>query len=78
MKSNKIQHYFNNNITGSTFKSIKMKDLRKTPIAIPYDIQKQKYIADFLLKFDNKEHLMEMKIQEIINFKKGLLQKMFI
>ena len=43
-----------------------MKDLRKTPIAIPYDIQKQKYIADFLLKFDNKEHLMEMKIQEII------------
>lgn len=78
MKSNKVQHYFNINITGSTFKSIKMKDLKKTPIVLPSDRDMQDYIADFLLKFDRKSYLIEKQVQNTIKFKKGLLQKMFI
>ena len=78
MKSNRVQHYFDIHITGSTFKSIKMKDLRKMPIIIPYDINKQEYLADFLLKFDRKCYLMEKEIEDFKLFKKGLLQKMLI
>ena len=78
MKEDKIQHYFDTHITGSTFKSIKMKDLRKTPITLPCDISKQEYIADFLLKFDKKCYLVEKQIKCFNQFKKGLLQKMFI
>ena len=78
MKSKRVQHYFDIHITGSTFKSIKMKDLRKTPITLPCDISEQEYIADFLLKFEKKCYLMERQIKGFNQFKKGLLQKMFI
>lgn len=46
LNSNKIQNYFESNITGSTFKSIKMKDLKNTPVTIPDSFELQNEIIN--------------------------------
>lgn len=78
LSSNKIQYYFKSNITGSTFKSIKMKDLKNTPVTIPDNIELQIEIIDFLTIIDLKIDNLKNELDNLIKFKSGLLQQMFI
>lgn len=78
LSSNKIQYYFKSNITGSTFKSIKMKDLKNTPVTIPDNIELQIGIIDFLTIIDLKIDNLKNELDNLIKFKSGLLQQMFV
>ena len=78
LSSNKIQYYFKSNITGSTFKSIKMKDLKNTPVTIPDNIELQIEIIDFLTIIDLKIDNLKNELDNLIKFKSGLLQQMFV
>ena len=78
LNSNKIQNYFESNITGSTFKSIKMKDLKSTPVSIPDSFELQNEIVQFLSSVDSKIFCIENELNNIEKFKTGLLQQMFV
>ena len=78
LNSTKIQNYFESNITGSTFKSIKMKDLKNTPVTIPDSFELQNKIIQFLSSVDSKIVLVDNELNNIQKFKKGLLQQMFV
>lgn len=51
--------------------------IRSIPIKIPL-IDEQKKISQFLMSIDNKIELLEKKHQYYQDFKKGLIQQMFI
>jgi type I restriction enzyme S subunit len=58
------------NITNTTFLSKKMK--------LPISKEEQNKIGNFLKELDNKIDLLKLEISQTQNFKKGLLQQMFV
>lgn len=77
LTNNNANKYFLGNMTGSSFKSIKIGDLREMPVSIPSLIE-QKKISKFLKSIDNQIELVENQIDKSKTWKKGLLQKMFV
>lgn len=69
--------YFEGNMTGSSFKSIKIGDLKIMPCAVP-SLKEQIKIADFLTSLDESIESLDKEIEGTTTFKKGLLQKMFV
>jgi len=64
--------YFTNNITGSTFKSIKIGDLRLTPLRLPC-IQEQQKISEYLLLIDKLIESIEQEIAFVEKWEKNLM-----
>ena len=64
-------------ITGSTFKSIKMAQLKSTPMPIPC-LEEQRKIADFLSAYDEAISYAKQELDKWKELKKGLLQQMFV
>lgn len=62
---------------GSTQKALTMVELRKIKLSFPC-LKEQEKIADFLSTIDKKIELVNIKIDEMKKFKKGLLQQMFV
>jgi type I restriction enzyme S subunit len=62
---------------GSTVKGIKGAILKKILIKLPA-LHEQQKIANFLTNLDKKIELIEKELCSVKEFKKGLLQKMFI
>lgn len=75
MTSYETRRYFENNITGSSFKSIKMKELKSMPLLIP-DIFEQKEIIKVLFTADVEVQDLEKKLQIIKDQKKYLLNNL--
>ncbi|MFH1900579.1 MAG: restriction endonuclease subunit S [Patescibacteria group bacterium] len=73
--NDKTKKYFENNITGSSFKSIKMKDLRKMPFKIP-ELKEQQAIAEVLTKADEEIEKLEEKRKAVADQKKYLLNNL--
>ncbi|MCU4188643.1 restriction endonuclease subunit S [Flavobacterium sp. HXWNR29] len=71
------KRYFENNMTGSSFKSIKIGDLKLMPVEIPC-LEEQQKIASFLSAIDVQIEGVSKKIEQTKLFKKGLLQQMFV
>ena len=71
-----VLSYILNNVTGSTFKSIKISDLKKAIIPLP-NKEEQKKLGIFLSKLDNLITLHQRKLDKLSNVKKALLEKMF-
>lgn len=67
---------FTKYITGSTIPHIYFKDYKNEECVIP-SIEEQTKIANFLSALDDKIKQTENQIQQIQEWKKGLLQKMF-
>ena len=65
------------NTAKATVDSLRMDTLTKMPIELP-TIEEQIKIADILSISDNKIKLIENDIKIVKNFKKGLLQQMFV
>ena len=63
--------------TGTTAKGINQKSLKKINIHYP-TIGEQEKISDFLLAIDKKIEAISQQINLTAQFKKGLLQKMFV
>ena len=66
-----------NGITGSTFKSIKIADLKKVNIPVPSKAE-QKQIAAFISIIDHLITLHQSKCDNLKELKKYMLQNMFI
>jgi type I restriction enzyme S subunit len=62
---------------GSTVKSLRMDCFEKCMIKLPNQNEQQK-IADFLTNLDDKINLTEQKLNQARQFKKALLQEMFV
>jgi type I restriction enzyme S subunit len=72
-----VLSYILNNVTGSTFKSIKISDLKKAIIPLP-NKEEQKKLGIFLSKLDNLITLHQRKLEKLKNIKKACLEKMFV
>ena len=68
---------FTKYITGSTIPHIYFKDYSKEKLLIPCSAEQNK-IASFLISIDNKIEMTEKQIEGSNQFKKGLLQQMFV
>lgn len=68
---------FEKYISGSTIPHIYFKDYSKEKVKVP-TIQEQTKIAQFLTDLDTKIDGLQSKVDELIEYKKGLLQKMFV
>lgn len=75
MTSYETRRYFENNITGSSFKSIKMKELKSMPLLVP-DIFEQKEIIKILFTADKEIQYLEKKLQIIKDQKNYLLNNL--
>ncbi len=62
---------------GSTFTAVSGSDIKSIKINLPYLPEQQK-ITSFLLNIDNKIESVKIQITQAQNFKKGLLQQMFV
>lgn len=71
------KRHFMNSITGSSFKSIKMKELRLTPLKLPC-IPEQQKIAEFLTSIDKIIESKQQQITQAEQWKKGLMQGLFV
>lgn len=63
--------------TGSTRKRIGLSDLKKLPIVVPC-LEEQTKIANFLSIIDQKIDVVAQQIEQAKQWKKGLLQQMFV
>ena len=74
--SDKVLNEILNDVTGSTFKSIKVADLKKIEIPITNKDEQGK-LASFLTKLESLITLHQRKCEKLKNMKKALLEKMF-
>lgn len=65
-------------VTGTTVKHIYNKDVAKLKIYLPIEIKEQTKIANFLSSLDKKIELTDKELNATKEFKKALLQKMFV
>jgi type I restriction enzyme S subunit len=63
--------------TGSTRKRIGLNDLKQLPIKVPC-LEEQTKIANFLSAIDQKIEVVAQQIEQAKQWKKGLLQQMFV
>lgn len=63
---------------GSGLPNIQKKDLKSFPFRITKDLKEQTKIANFLSAIDEKIELVSTQIEETQEYKKGLLQQMFV
>ena len=63
--------------TGSTFDAINSKEIKNVKILLP-SIQEQEQIGIFFKNLDEKIEASEEKIKKIEEFKKSLMEKMFV
>lgn len=77
LKGDSINKQFFEQNTGGTQKFLSLSVIRSLTIIIP-SIQEQQKIANFLSGIDVKIENTKQEINQMQNFKKGLLQKMFV
>lgn len=72
-KNNEVKNY----IATSSQPALSMENIRKFKILLPSSIE-QKKIADFLTSIDNKINSVNKQLEQTQEYKKGLLQQMFV
>ena len=63
---------------GSGLPNIQKKSINEYRINVSMTLEEQQKIADFLSSIDDKIEKLSSKLEELKEFKKGLLQQMFI
>ena len=77
LNSYNIQKQFKELQTGTALKQLPKKNLTKLIFKLPC-LEEQEKIAEFLSSIDNKIENLSNELENLKEFKKGLLQKMFI
>ena len=78
MNSNLILRRIEKKITGTTHQRISRKNLEKTILNVPSNIQEQIKMGNFFKQLDKIINLENNKLENLTFFKKYLLQKLFI
>ncbi|MDQ7090592.1 MAG: restriction endonuclease subunit S [Methylococcales bacterium] len=65
-------------VTGTTVKHIYTKDLKVIVVNFPSSFKEQTKIANFLTELDQKINLVEKQLNGTKDYKKGLLQQLFV
>lgn len=68
---------FSQGLTSDTW-NLKFEKFREIKIFIPSSLEEQEKIADFLSSIDSKIESIEKELEGLKEFKKGLLQQMFV
>ncbi|MBB1312489.1 restriction endonuclease subunit S [Aliivibrio sp. SR45-2] len=79
--SYKINHFKNEvirRVSGTTVKHIYAKDIDSIKFKTPVSIQEQTKMANFLLAIDQKIELVNSELNKTKEWKRGLLQQMFV
>ena len=63
---------------GSTQKALTIVNLQKLQLIIPVSLEEQQKISDFLSSIDSKIESIEKELDRLKEFKRGLLQQMFV
>jgi type I restriction enzyme S subunit len=71
------KNHLNSHAVGSTVKSLRLPMFESMPINLP-SIKEQTKIASFLSAIDEKIELVSNQIQDTQEYKKGLLQQLFV
>ena len=74
----KVNQYFKKIAVGTTVKSLRLPHFEKLKIHIPPTLAEQEKIASFLSSIDEKIELNEQVLNKMKEYKRGLLQKMFV
>jgi type I restriction enzyme S subunit len=77
LTSDASKAYLDSNSTGSSFKSIKLTELRLLPVPLP-SLEEQTRIAGFLMALDAKVAGVAQAVAAAQQWKRGLLQQMFV
>lgn len=77
LNSSAIENQFNFNKTGGTQKFITLNSIRKLLVPIP-NIEEQNRIANLFSNLDKKIDFETNRLTKLKEYKKGLLQQMFI
>lgn len=77
LQTNSIQNFFISELTGSTIKNLSLKTLRETKTNLPCKEEQQK-IASFLSALDKQIEQVARQVEKMKEWKKGLLQGMFV
>lgn len=75
--SNIGKNNINSMISGSALKQLPIKNLEKINVVLP-TLTEQQQIGEFFQNLDKKIELSKTKIKKIENFKKAMLDKMFV
>ena len=75
--SQKYKEYVQSVKTGDGRDNLNLKDFIKSIISLPI-LEEQQKIADFLSSIDTKIENIEKELENLKEFKKGLLQQMFV
>ncbi len=76
LSTNRIQSYFNSELTGTTIKNLSLKTIRSTNIFLP-TLPEQQKIASFFTAIDQKISQLKQKKTLLEQYKKGVMQKIF-
>lgn len=76
LMTNKVQSYFDSELTGTTIKNLSLKTIRSTKLFIP-TLPEQQKIASFFTAIDQKISQLKLKKTLLEQYKKGVMQKLF-
>ena len=77
LQTSSIINHFNKELTGSTIRNLSLTTIKNTKAFFP-SYKEQEKIADFLTAIDQKIEAISQQINLTEQFKKGLLQKIFV
>lgn len=76
IKSDSVQKKFDDAISGSTLKSIKLNDLKEIECTYPQNIDEQTAIANILTTMDNEIEALEKERDKYKCIKQGMMQQL--
>lgn len=77
LKTERIQKYFLNSLTGSTIKNLGLKAIRESIVLAPEKLNEQSKIGNYFQKLDSLISQHQQKHDKLSNIKKAMLEKMF-
>jgi type I restriction enzyme S subunit len=77
LQQSATQFYFTKEVTGSTIKNLSLKAIKATTVMTPTIIEQQR-ISEFFSVINKKVELADRELEKAKQWKKGLLQQMFV
>ena len=73
LSSDRVQGYFEDELTGTTIRNLSLKTIRNTPIAVP-PISEQNAISNVISSIDSSSNSIQQKLSQTQSLKKSLMQ----